>query len=202
MDVLVTMRKKHRERYTNRVNVDIHSGGGWSAELWSQAEVCLFSVLLLRLFYPLFRRSPMPHSFFRLVLNPSVMESVSLCFSLVLTYVQKSLRNIYASPSLLITARSASSPSLIKAVSPDRILVESDTHDVRLSAKLVWGAVEWIGRCKGWSVEGSDGKEVEPWEMGGADEDDDNDDDGRHEGKMRTVRILERNWARFMRIID
>jgi len=38
-DILFSMRKKHGRRFTDRVNVDIHSAGGWSAEFWSQAEV-------------------------------------------------------------------------------------------------------------------------------------------------------------------
>ncbi|CAD6589256.1 MAG: hypothetical protein TREMPRED_005307 [Tremellales sp. Tagirdzhanova-0007] len=38
LDVLISMRNKHRGRFTNRVNVDIHSGGGWSGEFWAQAE--------------------------------------------------------------------------------------------------------------------------------------------------------------------
>lgn len=39
MDVLKEMRDTHGPRFTNRVNVDLHSGGGWSPEYWSQAAV-------------------------------------------------------------------------------------------------------------------------------------------------------------------
>jgi hypothetical protein len=39
MDVLRAIRDKHRTRFTNRINVDIHSGGGWSPQFWQQAEV-------------------------------------------------------------------------------------------------------------------------------------------------------------------
>lgn len=39
MEVLKSIRDRHRTRFTNRINVDIHSGGGWSPEFWSQAEV-------------------------------------------------------------------------------------------------------------------------------------------------------------------
>lgn len=39
MDALTRLRNKHRERFTNRINVDIHSGGGWSPQFWAQAEV-------------------------------------------------------------------------------------------------------------------------------------------------------------------
>ena len=39
MDVLTALRDTHRATFTNRVNVDIHSGGGWSPVFWKQAEV-------------------------------------------------------------------------------------------------------------------------------------------------------------------
>ena len=39
MEVLILMRDKHKSKFTNRINVDIHSGGGWSPEFWRQAEV-------------------------------------------------------------------------------------------------------------------------------------------------------------------
>lgn len=39
MDVLREMRDTHGPRFTNHVNVDLHSGGGWSPEFWSQAAV-------------------------------------------------------------------------------------------------------------------------------------------------------------------
>lgn len=38
MEVLTRIRNKHRSRFTNRINVDIHSAGGWSPEFWTQAE--------------------------------------------------------------------------------------------------------------------------------------------------------------------
>ena len=110
--------------------------------------------------------------------------------------LQKSLSNIYASPSLLITSRSIGSPSLIRAISIDKLLVESDSHDVRLSANLVWGAVEWIGRCKAWQVEGLDGEEVRPWNIW----DEDGESEQDEECEVRIVRVLEMNWARFMRL--
>lgn len=190
MDVLVSLRKKHGLRFTKRVNVDIHSGGGWFPDSWAQAEVnTAISTLppapkhnLPRPdLTPSTRRHPHEHSPSEFDFEPRPDAS------------QRSLPNIYASPSLLITSRSASSPYLIKSISTDRILVESDSHDVRLGAKLVWGAVEWIGRCKGWTVEGLHGEPVDEWHM---------TDDEESAGEMRTVRILERNWARFMRISD
>ena len=78
------------------------------------------------------------------------------------------------------------------------MLVESDSHDVRLSATLVWGAVEWIGRCRGWKVEGLDGEEVQPWNICDGDRESERDE----EGELGIVGILELNWARFMRLID
>jgi len=44
-------------------------------------------------------------------------------------------------------------PQLIRTISPSRILVESDTHDVSMCARYVWAAVIWIGKLKGWDVE-------------------------------------------------
>ena len=38
-DVLKDMRDKHRTRFTNRINVDLHSGGGFSPDFWKQTEV-------------------------------------------------------------------------------------------------------------------------------------------------------------------
>jgi hypothetical protein len=39
MELLTAVRDKHRTRFTNRINVDLHSAGGWSPEFWTQAEV-------------------------------------------------------------------------------------------------------------------------------------------------------------------
>ncbi|WVR08340.1 hypothetical protein IAU60_005393 [Kwoniella sp. DSM 27419] len=155
MEALVSMRDRHGIRFTNGINVDLHSAGGWSAEFWSQA--------------------------------------------------QRNLLNLYASPSIFITGRSPHAPSLIRAIHRDRLLVESDSHDVRLSDRLVWAATEWISRCKGWPLEGP---RAQPWTL--------EDDLAAHQdvvdakGRLRdppahetwTVRTVERNWARFMRLIE
>ena len=80
-------------------------------------------------------------------------------------------------------------------------MVESDSHDVRLSTKLVWGAVEWIARCKGWSVEGLDELEhVKDWRL----EDLIDDEIVPQKGRIDkgAVRILESNWIRFMKLND
>lgn len=164
MDVLRSMKTKHGPHFTHRVNVDLHSAGGWSPQFWIQA--------------------------------------------------QKSLPNLYASPSIPITSRSPSAPSLIRAIARDRMLIESDTHDATLNTRYVWAATEWVGRLKGWKVEGlhrnqtGDVKEEEEaeedWELESEEEFYD------HRGKpidpapedTWTVRTLERNWARFMRLLD
>ncbi|EAL20647.1 hypothetical protein CNBE0130 [Cryptococcus deneoformans B-3501A] len=159
MDVLNSMKTKHGPHFIRRVNVDLHSAGGWSPQFWTQA--------------------------------------------------QKSLPNLYASPSIPITSRSPSAPSLIRAIARDRMLVESDSHDARLSTRYVWAATEWVGRLKGWKVEGLDRNQdcprvEEDWELESEEEAYD------HRGKpidpapeeTWTVRTLERNWARFMRLLD
>ncbi|KAE8542266.1 hypothetical protein D1P53_001040 [Cryptococcus gattii VGV] len=161
MDVLRSMKTKHGPRFTHRVNVDLHSAGGWSPQFWIQA--------------------------------------------------QKSLPNLYASPSIPITSRSPSAPSLIRAIARDRMLIESDTHDATLNTRYVWAATEWVGRLKGWKVEGlpqhpGDGEEEEDedWELESEEEIYDHRgkpiDPAPHE--IWTVRTLERNWARFMRLLD
>lgn len=179
---------------------------------------------------------------------------------------QTSLLNLYTSPSIFITPRSRSAPELIRAVHPDRLLIESDSHDVRLSTRAVWAAVKWVAGCRGegWKVEDDDAewervaddKKLEEGESasksGGGDDTKSGDIekdrmesntpiggskgevdanatgdtasravkvDGKKQqqkkkkkrgpggvrdtdGRIWTVRTLERNWARFMRLID
>jgi hypothetical protein len=109
--------------------------------------------------------------------------------------------NLYASPSILVTSRVQHSVELIKAISADRMLVESDSHDVRMMTKWVWGAVEWIAAIKGWKVEGRDGRHEE-WEMG-EEEELKVDKKGKYiEEDVWAVRKLETNWKTFMQNID
>ncbi|OCF61665.1 hypothetical protein L486_01323 [Kwoniella mangroviensis CBS 10435] len=166
LETLISMRDRHGVRFTNNINVDIHSAGGWSPDFWEQAE--------------------------------------------------RNLLNIYASPSIFITGRSPTASSLISKISKDRLLVESDSHDVRLSDRLVWAATEWIARCKKWKLEGrdrhpddDDGEQVKEWDLqdGGDEEEEDQFDEKGRLKKVKeaeqdtwTVRTLERNWRRFMRI--
>lgn len=125
---------------------------------------------------------------------------------------QKSLPNLYASPSIPITSRSPSAPSLIRAIARDRMLIESDTHDATLNTRYLWAATEWVGRLKGWKIEGlhhnhnQHQEEDEDWELESEEEEEVYDHRGKpidpapHE--IWTVRTLERNWARFMRLLD
>lgn len=108
--------------------------------------------------------------------------------------------NAYFSPSLLITVRGGAGADGVRLLPRERVLVESDTHDLRRCTSLVWGAVLWIAQVRGWKVE--DGREE--WEM--EEEDELFDDKGRlrepRPDEVWAVRTLERNWARFMGIID
>jgi len=81
---------------------------------------------------------------------------------------------------------------LIRAISVDRLLVESDTHDARRTGQLVWAATRWIVGCRGWQIE---------------DGDEEKDDAGveghtKDEGDVWAVRTLERNMARFLGLVD
>lgn len=83
------------------------------------------------------------------------------------------------------------------------MLVESDSGDVRISSRLVWAATRWIAGCKGWSVAGDD----EEWNLEYA-----SDEEVGADGRVRpagdqtegveAVRTLERNWGRFMGLLD
>jgi hypothetical protein len=39
MEVLITLKRTHGYKFADRVNVDLHSCGGWSPQFWIQAEV-------------------------------------------------------------------------------------------------------------------------------------------------------------------
>jgi hypothetical protein len=86
---------------------------------------------------------------------------------------------------------------LIRAISVDRLLVESDTHDVRRTAQLVWAATRWIAACRGWQVEDGD----EEWDTAGVDSVKE-ETRTKDESEVWTVRILERNMARFLGLVD
>ncbi|KAK4689311.1 hypothetical protein P7C73_g773, partial [Tremellales sp. Uapishka_1] len=149
-DVLLDLRNRHRAQFTNRLNVDVHSGGGFSPEMWRSIE--------------------------------------------------KNFTNVYASPSIFITSRSPSGSKFIASVSADRLLVESDSDDVRVSSRLVWAAASWIADIKGWKLEDDT---TEKWA-----EVDSERDEFDKKGRLRsvpdverwTVRTSEQNWKRFMRL--
>ncbi|WVW86580.1 hypothetical protein I302_108630 [Kwoniella bestiolae CBS 10118] len=160
LETLISMRDRHGIKFTNGINVDVHSAGGWSPDSWKQAE--------------------------------------------------RNLLNLYASPSIFITGRSPHASSLISTISKDRLLVESDSHDVRLSDRLVWAATEWIARCKGWKLEGRDTPDgVAEWSIEDYGDEEDEEEEFDEKGRLKknkdegrdiwTVMTLERNWLRFMR---
>ncbi|ODO00566.1 hypothetical protein L198_02885 [Cryptococcus wingfieldii CBS 7118] len=125
---------------------------------------------------------------------------------------RKHFPNLFISPSIPITSRSPHAPALIRAIPRNRMLVESDCHDVRLVTRMVWGVVRWVGEVRGWGVEGVSGEGEGEGEEGGIEggdwemqeeEDEVYDEKGRLvEGPVWTVRQVERNWARFMRLIQ
>ncbi|RXK38871.1 hypothetical protein M231_03820 [Tremella mesenterica] len=170
-EALLALKKKHGKHFTHRVNVDLHSAGGWSPSFWTQTA--------------------------------------------------KNLPNLYASPSILITGRSISAPDLIRSISPDKLLVESDSHDVRLSGQLVWAACVWIASCRSWRLEGSTppttgvrGKEQNTGSKWGSETGKESENKERENDRtvdptepyetdgdeVWTVRQLERNWRRFMKL--
>ncbi|TXT06154.1 hypothetical protein VHUM_03627 [Vanrija humicola] len=117
-----------------------------------------------------------------------------------LAQAARTMPNLYFSPSVLLTARSPAGAAAVRAIPRDRVLVESDLHDVAQSTRLVWAAVLWVAACRGWRVETGD----ETWDAV-EEEDDEFDDKGRLVERAETdvwaVKTLERNWARFMRLI-
>lgn len=50
MDVLNSMKTKHGAHFIRRVNVDLHSAGGWSPQFWTQAQVRLSASSIFSLF--------------------------------------------------------------------------------------------------------------------------------------------------------
>ncbi|KAF8586229.1 TatD DNase family Scn1 [Ramaria rubella] len=61
--------------------------------------------------------------------------------------------NIYMSLSTTINSRSRSHRALIDGCDPNRILAESDYHDVNGSTERTWAMVRIIAEVKGWQVE-------------------------------------------------
>ncbi|KAI9056986.1 TatD DNase family Scn1 [Trametes sanguinea] len=95
--------------------------------------------------------------------------------------ISKRHPNVFLSLSTAINARSPAHRTLIAACAPDRVLVESDFHDVRLSAPYTWHMLRTVAEVKGWRVEDSWDEELESEEAWGA------------------VRRLEENWRSFVK---
>ncbi|EMD32635.1 hypothetical protein CERSUDRAFT_118666 [Gelatoporia subvermispora B] len=96
--------------------------------------------------------------------------------------IEKQHSNVFLSLSTAINARSPAHKSLIAACSPNRILVESDFHDIRLSAPYTWDMLLTVAEVKGWRVE-------EAWDEEAAADDPE---------KWGAVRRLEENWKQFV----
>ncbi|KAH9897885.1 hypothetical protein C8Q73DRAFT_682898 [Cubamyces lactineus] len=102
--------------------------------------------------------------------------------------ISKRHPNVFLSLSTAINARSPAHTALIAACAPDRILVESDFHDVRLAAPYTWHMLCAVAAVKGWRVEdGWDGVT------------DAADVPEKEEDEWGAVRRLEKNWKLFER---
>ncbi|KAI0639945.1 hypothetical protein C8Q77DRAFT_1044388 [Trametes polyzona] len=104
------------------------------------------------------------------------------------TWTQISNRhpNVFLSLSTAINARSPAHRALAAACAPDRILVESDLHDLRLAARYTWHMLCAVAAAKGWRVEDA------PWDA-------DESDEAEKEEEWGAVRRLEENWRIFER---
>ncbi|KAH9837257.1 TatD DNase family Scn1 [Rhodofomes roseus] len=91
--------------------------------------------------------------------------------------LEKAHCNVFLSLSTAINARSPAHAALIRACSPDRLLVESDFHDIAYSAPYVWDMVCRIADARGWPVERS-AEDLD--------------------GEDGVVQKLEENWRRFV----
>ncbi|KAI0363618.1 Metallo-dependent hydrolase [Pilatotrama ljubarskyi] len=97
--------------------------------------------------------------------------------------ISKRHPNVFLSLSTAINARSPAHRALVAACAADRILVESDFHDVRLSAPYTWYMLRTVADVKGWRVE-------DAWDY---------DEQREEEGEWGAVRRLEENWKLFVR---
>lgn len=80
----------------------------------------------------------------------------------------------------MINSRHPDHRALLAACASDRLLVESDYHDIDMCTEQTWIMLQTIADVKGWSIEDTwiDNLEKEKW---------------------GTVRKLEENWQRFLR---
>ncbi|KAI0660587.1 hypothetical protein C8Q70DRAFT_913608 [Cubamyces menziesii] len=96
--------------------------------------------------------------------------------------ISKRHPNVFLSLSTAINARSPAHKALAAACAPDRILVESDFHDVRRSAPYTWHMLCTVAAVKGWRVE-------DKWEYA----------PDAEEEEWGAVRRFEENWRLFER---
>ncbi|KAI0756466.1 hypothetical protein C8Q80DRAFT_32857 [Daedaleopsis nitida] len=97
------------------------------------------------------------------------------------TEISKHHANAFLSLSTAINARSPAHRDLIAVCPADRILVESDFHDIRCSAPYTWNMLRTVAAVKGWPVEDRWDANADPSSEWGA------------------VRRLEENWKTFER---
>ncbi|KIK07248.1 hypothetical protein K443DRAFT_673506 [Laccaria amethystina LaAM-08-1] len=92
--------------------------------------------------------------------------------------IERKYQNVFLSLSNVINSRHPDHRALLAACASDRILVESDYHDVDMCTEQTWIILQTIADVKGWSIEDIwiDNLEKEKW---------------------GTVRKLEENWRRF-----
>lgn len=140
--------------------------------------------------------------------GPGTFAQINVCIhscggmsDMFLMQTAKSIPNAYFSPSMAITTRSRKPENVVRAIPRDRILVESDAPVVDELTGCVWAATLWIAQCRGWKVES---EETCEWEM--HDEDEVFDKRGRlvvpPESEVWAVQTLERNWARYMGMLE
>ncbi|KAH8120031.1 TatD DNase family Scn1 [Phellopilus nigrolimitatus] len=67
--------------------------------------------------------------------------------------IEKSHANIYISLSTVINGRSPNHRKLISMVSPDRLLVESDIHEIGQCTKRTWDMLCTVAEVRGWHIE-------------------------------------------------
>ncbi|TFK95032.1 TatD DNase family Scn1 [Polyporus arcularius HHB13444] len=96
--------------------------------------------------------------------------------------ISKRHPNAFLSLSTAINARSPAHKELIAACASDRILVESDFHDIRRSAPYTWHMLRTVAAVKGWAIE-------DHWDDAAPED----------EAQWGAVRRLEENWKAFER---
>ncbi|KAF9454177.1 Metallo-dependent hydrolase [Macrolepiota fuliginosa MF-IS2] len=92
--------------------------------------------------------------------------------------IEKKHSNVFLSLSMVINEKHPGYKALIAACSDDRILVESDYNDIRMSTSQTWGMLEHVAEIKKWEIETT-------WV------------DFLDEENWGAVRRLEQNWFKF-----